>query len=387
MLLPLILVQASDPAVAAIQSGVSAVVEYDATEAKRRIRATYYVQANRTLASIRQVQPSQNGLDRTDTLYWLGSELRAFDRVNNDWLARKVPSKESPLVSLVGAVGLPIEPLASSLDPVRLATFLKRLRDRSAGTLTAEANQWHWHGGTLDIRVGFEPKSHRLKKVRVFNPKATASWEIRYLPLKAIPELKRPTGSTVVKSLVIGPAIPACDDSGTESTLRRMLRANRAMVDTEIDIDGDATLLVGRRAVGESFATRKWLYVDGLLAYRDAKASSKIACRRSDLLDKLAALDWPVHPLLREYLARRVLFANAMLPGGKARTVGHLQVRGQDVTVVDITAPLGSISLSIRSDGRVLTQSSTVKDKVGRTLSSTDQQFTYRQPAQLSNFR
>ena len=387
MLLSLIVVQTTDPSVAAIQSGVSAVVEYDATEAKRRIRATYYVQANRSIASIRQVQPSQNGLDRTDTLYWFGSELRAFDRVNNDWLARKLPLRESPLVSLVGAASLPTEPLATSLDPARLTTFLKRLRDRSAGTLSVEGNQWHWHGGTLDIRVGFEVQTHRLKSVRVFNTKATASWTIRYLPLKAIPELKRPARSHVVKTLEIGPAIPACDNPGTESIVRRMLRANRAMADTEIAIDGDATLLVGRRVLGESFADRKWLYVDGLLAYRDAKVGSQIACRRSELLDKLTAMDWPVHPLLREYLARRVLFANAMLPGGKARTVGHLQVRGQDVTVVDISAPLGSISLSIRADGRVLTQSSTVKDKAGRTLSSTDQQFTYRQPARLSNFR
>lgn len=387
MIIPLLLGQLSDPAVRAISNGVAAIVAYEATEPKRRIRSTYYVFADRSGVSIRQVQPPQNGMDRTDTIYWLGTELRALDQVNHEWLSRKLPPKESPLVTLVTAVGLPVEPLATTLDPARLTTFLKRLQDPTAGLLKKSGNQWRWHGGSLQVDVSFEPTTHRVRQVTVVNPKSKAKWAIQYGPLRPVPELRRPNGADLVKTFVIGPALPQSADSQTESLLRTMLKANCRLDNTEITIENDATLLIGSQALGEQQGNRKWLYSAGVLTYRDGGLVQTFPTRRSDLLDKLASLNWPIHPLLREYLTRRALFANAMLPGGKARTVGTFKVKGQDVRVVDINGPLGSISLGIRTDGLVISQSSTVKDRSGNTLSSTDQLFTYRRPARLSEFR
>jgi len=362
---------------------LTATVYYEIVEAKRTQRSTFYVQSGPTSALIRQVQPSIGALDRSDITFWYGGELRAFDALNREYVSRRVNRTESPLVTLVAAAGLPVEPLATTLDPARQRTFLGRLQDRTAGKLAVQGNTWRWKGGTMTVKAAFESPKGRLTRVTVANKKARATWRVEYGPSRPVGELVEPAGARRVKSFVVGPALPKCDGA-TESALRRMLTAYRRIENLRIDQRGGPSLFVGPAALGQRQGNRKWLYEGGKLTF----GSQTVPSRRSEVLDRVTNLGWSVDPILRDVLARQIPFASVLLPGSKARIAGQMKLNGADVTIVDITAPLRRVSVAIRDrDGLVASQSGTLLDGKGRVVSSTDQVFTYSPNARPTKFR
>jgi hypothetical protein len=298
----------------------------------------------------------QGGSDRS--YYVSGPQMLAYDRVENEYLTRRVQPGRTLLQRLAQALGDVDVPISLLLDPASCQNFFAALRplpgwrvsQSAGGALLSRVAMARGSTSTVEISIS---RSYLPRSMRFSTGGRTLSWTFTYSPKPSNIALIVPAGARKVAAFFIHPTRPVFDTPAAAHVADKAIAAFHKARSLGIQVSGEepGTIFWAGSSARQDQQRISWAYDGAVLTILDkvARRSYRGATSIAHIADYLAPLGARPDPLLRLLIARRNPLEVLFVRGMKGHLVGRIQIAGVPEDVLELAAAGIRIQVQIRT--------------------------------------
>ena len=365
-----------------LKSARPILIKMTSIEGRRTIESTWYiVSKGQDHFWLRNVNPTQNGLEHSDRAYEInGRNLVATDNLLQETLRRKLVG-DSPRARIAESIAQSVEPLELAIDPHVRAPFFASYRNRGlAISQGKDGTRVFGKIGISSVEMLLGP-DHLLRRLILRKGTNTLQWVISPVPISVVTPM---TSGRLVDSFAALPTLPRASNEASKTTLWRLVRGLRGLDSASLLVrgdDGETKLAWHGRSFHQDSSRFAWAY-DKRELWILNRATGKFCrgpAKGSDLLDYVAVMGGRVHPFLRSALLRRPPLLASLTPDLTCTVRGTLKIAGEEAQVLDCSKVGRRLSVLVRTkDGSPLSVTDEILDAEGHRLSVSTQIISYQ---------